>query len=105
RRSSDLGFALAGTSCGDPGDQCTNPDSCDFSGSCIDAGWVSEGSVCSDDDPETFNDQCSAGVCEGSGSAPVPAASLPIRVVLVLALLGSGMLVRRAQSVRRPRKP
>ena len=101
----DSGFALAGTSCGDPGDQCTNPDSCDFSGSCIDAGWVSEGSVCSDEDPETFNDQCSAGVCEGSGSAPVPAASLPIRVVLVLALLGSGMLVRRAQSVRRPRKP
>ena len=55
--------------------------------------------------PRDFQRPVQRGGCEGSGSAPVPAASLPIRVVLVLALLGSGMLVRRAQSVRRPRKP
>ena len=93
------------TTCGDAGDQCTNADFCDGAGACGDSGFVPDGSVCSDEDPETFHDQCNAGVCEGFPAAPVPAGSFPLRVALALALLGSGMLLRAAQSVRRPGKP
>ncbi|MFP6580218.1 MAG: hypothetical protein VCC02_10525, partial [Myxococcota bacterium] len=91
-----------GTACGDPADQCTHQDICNFSGTCLDGGLVPDGSVCSDENPATFDDQCSAGICEGSGSAPVPTGSLPLRVLLVLALLGTGILLRRVRLARRP---
>ena len=95
------GFALAGTVCADLGDQCAIPDTCDFSGTCIDAGFAPDGSVCSDDDPLTLGDECNAGACEGSVATPVPAGSLPLRVVLLILLIGSGIVLFPIRPTRR----
>jgi hypothetical protein len=82
----DVNDLIATTTCGDAGDQCTNQDFCDGSGLCGDSGFVANGSVCSDEDPETFDDQCSVGLCLGEAAPAVPMSSPPFRMLLVAAL-------------------
>ncbi len=62
-------FAMAGTSCGDSTDtDCTDPDSCDGSGSCID-NHAADGSACSGGVFCTSGDQCAGGSCT-EGATP-----------------------------------
>ena len=57
--------ATSGTACGDPSDTtCTNPDSCDGAGVCA-ANNEANGTSCDDGNSETFNDQCTDGICAG----------------------------------------
>lgn len=55
----------AGTACGDPtNDQCLNPDGCDGAGACL-PNDEPDGATCDDGNAETFNDECTGGICAG----------------------------------------
>jgi hypothetical protein len=64
----DVGFQSAGTSCGDDTTgECTNPDTCDGSGQCLD-NHVTNGSACGDTGDECTNaDECVDGACQDNG--------------------------------------
>ena len=55
----------AGTSCGDAGTACVNQDTCNGTGSCTDNGFKSAGTPCNDGNACTQTDTCLAGVCAG----------------------------------------
>ncbi len=56
-------LAPAGTPCGDPtASQCTNPDTCDGSGTCL-PNHVADGTACEDGNACTAGDTCQSGVC------------------------------------------
>jgi hypothetical protein len=90
----DSGFVAAETSCGDGATTCSGEDSCDGLGTCA-VNHLADTTSCSDDDPLTYADQCNAGVCEGSSAAPVPAASVPLRILLVALLIGTAAVTFR----------
>ena len=53
----------AGAACGDPlDDDCTNPDTCDGAGTCLD-NHETDGTACTDDGNECTDDVCATGVC------------------------------------------
>jgi YVTN family beta-propeller protein len=58
----ECAFDAAGTRCGPPANECTIPDTCDGSGSCIDQGFMPQGMDCTDD-----GDPCTRDACNGQG--------------------------------------
>ncbi len=67
----DNGYQPPTTACGDGSDtECTNPDSCDGTGTCLD-NHVADGSSCGETGSECVNqDTCRAGTCEDNGYEP-----------------------------------
>ncbi|MDX2170107.1 MAG: hypothetical protein SF182_23755 [Deltaproteobacteria bacterium] len=66
-------FQPSGQGCGDPTDSdCTNPDTCNGSGSCL-ANHESGGTACSDD-----GETCTTDSCDGSGLCTHPAGNAGI---------------------------
>lgn len=58
-------YPCEGISC-DPIDQCHEPGACVLPGECVDGVPVEDGTPCNDGNPETYDDQCTDGVCEGA---------------------------------------
>ncbi|NQY91376.1 MAG: hypothetical protein HRT46_06910 [Deltaproteobacteria bacterium] len=56
----DNGFLASGSSCSSDGNECTD-DECDGGGTCS---HPNNANSCEDGDPATWDDQCSAGICE-----------------------------------------
>jgi hypothetical protein len=68
-------FSLPGATCGSPADtDCTNPDSCNGSGTCL-SNHAANGSSCSDANPCTVGDVCASGTCAGT-PATVPTVNI-----------------------------
>jgi hypothetical protein len=62
-------FSGAGSPCGNAGTECTNQDTCDGSGTCVDNGSQPDGAAC--DDGQTSGscdaaDACTGGVCQSN---------------------------------------
>ena len=61
---------MAGTACGDTSNtECTNADSCDGAGVCLD-NHADDGTLCDDDLFCTTTSSCTAGACTGSAEDP-----------------------------------
>ncbi len=92
-------FESTSTICRSANGVCDVAEACTGSGAeCPVEGFAPDGSVCSDDDPATFSGQCNVGTCVGYDS--VPAGSVPLQVVLLALLIGTGAMLLQNRSTR-----